>query len=171
MGVADNYMDIMSFITVFSIFFVGFVSLPIFHGEDGIFSEVDSMGLQYAESISSVSGDLKTDGIFNFNISTEEDLGRSLTWMEIIANMGKSAINGVDYLVTMGLGIILWVAKVVAMAVFAVELMIRPLYILFSIFGVGAYFSEVAKYFVLAITFLMGLNFVYFAIMLWKGVK
>lgn len=162
MAWSDIFYSTMMYMTIFAIFIAGFLTIPSIGGPGGTFSAIDTTGSDYAQMLYNMSQNMSVTGIL--------DLGESQSESQLI-QLAYAAINGVDFLITLSVRIVLLFGQFLANMGTALELMIRGFQFLFEILGVGHVFASVAQMIYAALMLGMVISVLRFAIMLWKGVS
>jgi len=168
----DGFFNIMMFMAMLAAVITGLLTVSLIDNPDdpgheesklfkNIFSSVDLVGMEYAVYLMEMDQQLSVHGMFE--VSTAEQTS-------VLGKAIQMAVSVADFLVTMGVRIVLWVATLVANFASALNLMIYPLKFIFDIFGVGYAFNAIAKTVILAaMTTGMGYIITRLAIFLWKG--
>lgn len=155
----DGFLKIMSFMTMFAIVVSGILSADIIMESD-VFGGIDLTGTDLARSLNTMSKELTVDGLFKLGETESQNA---------LVKLGYTLINGVDFLMTLGIKIILWVGILMLNISGAINLMILPFQFVFDIFGVGAYFSQISDFLIGTLTVGVIFTIIRFALFIWKG--
>ncbi|MDO4555501.1 MAG: hypothetical protein Q4B70_10185 [Lachnospiraceae bacterium] len=154
----DQFFMIMSYISIIAFVITGLLSIDVLNAS--MFYGIDIRGQESAIILKGVIDTLNVNGLF--------DLGGyvpSSGWEVAIFSL----INAADFIVTLGIKIILYLAIIVANFMSAVNIMILPLQFIFDILGMGEFFNAIASIFSGGLTIGMIFIVIRFGIFIWKG--
>ena len=151
---SERFFEIMMYITTLAVVISGLIT--VFQATGG------------GDALLGVGGNTWTANLMEW--------GRNVSVTQIFSIGGTNSgilgqlIDGVDWLVSAGINILIFAIALVANTPDAVRLMVMPMGLIFQMAGVGEFFGVVSLFMIAAINAAISISIIRFAILIWKGI-